>query len=181
MLFCRQYNRLYRLKMSKIVCVCVCNQHSFYISNFNFQSLVFSFLGVLHTLPWAKKTLLAWPFLSVCPIFCNNGAWGPRCCTTIGSKDCNCCTAMGTWITLVQEQHKIIVEDIIVQQWPGITFMQGWPKTQQWPQITRVHNSTMTYVLWCEEHLWNVSVLQRIHLSNLVIFLHFVFVGCGRI
>jgi hypothetical protein len=23
-------------------------------------------------------------------------------------------------------------------------------------------------MMWCEEHLWNFSVLQRVHLSNLV-------------
>jgi hypothetical protein len=25
-------------------------------------------------------------------------------------------------------------------------------------------------MMWSEEHLWNVSVLQRVHLSNLVIY-----------
>jgi hypothetical protein len=29
-------------------------------------------------------------------------------------------------------------------------------------------SATMTYVIWREEHLWNVSVLQGVHLSNLV-------------
>jgi hypothetical protein len=27
--------------------------------------------------------------------------------------------------------------------------------------------ATATYEMWSEEHLWNVSVLQRVHLSNL--------------
>jgi hypothetical protein len=27
-------------------------------------------------------------------------------------------------------------------------------------------NVTLTYVIWCEEHLWNVSELQRVHFSN---------------
>jgi hypothetical protein len=27
---------------------------------------------------------------------------------------------------------------------------------------------TMTYVMWHEEHLWNVSIVQRVHLSSLV-------------
>jgi hypothetical protein len=27
---------------------------------------------------------------------------------------------------------------------------------------------TMTYVMWREEHLLNVSILQRVHLSNVV-------------
>jgi hypothetical protein len=26
----------------------------------------------------------------------------------------------------------------------------------------------MAYVIWREEHLWNMSVLQRVHLSKLV-------------
>jgi hypothetical protein len=29
-------------------------------------------------------------------------------------------------------------------------------------------SASMAYVLWHEEHLWNVGVLQRAHLSNLV-------------
>jgi hypothetical protein len=29
-------------------------------------------------------------------------------------------------------------------------------------------SATMTYMMWCEEHLWNVILLQRLHLSNLV-------------
>jgi hypothetical protein len=30
-------------------------------------------------------------------------------------------------------------------------------------------STTMTYVMWREEYLWNVSILQRIHLSNLIL------------
>jgi hypothetical protein len=29
-------------------------------------------------------------------------------------------------------------------------------------------SATMTYVMWREERLWNVSVLQRVHLPNIV-------------
>jgi hypothetical protein len=32
-------------------------------------------------------------------------------------------------------------------------------------------SATMTYVILCEEHLWNVSVLQIARLSNLVILM----------
>jgi hypothetical protein len=32
-------------------------------------------------------------------------------------------------------------------------------------------SATMTHVMWCEEYLWNVSVLQRVHFSNLVVFM----------
>jgi hypothetical protein len=31
-------------------------------------------------------------------------------------------------------------------------------------------SATTTYVVWGEERLWNVSVLQRAHLSSLVIY-----------
>jgi hypothetical protein len=31
-------------------------------------------------------------------------------------------------------------------------------------------NATTTYVMWHEEHISNVSVLQRVNLSNLNIF-----------
>jgi hypothetical protein len=31
--------------------------------------------------------------------------------------------------------------------------------------------ATKTYVILREEHLWNVSVLQRVHISNLVLYL----------
>jgi hypothetical protein len=30
--------------------------------------------------------------------------------------------------------------------------------------MTSYHSATMTYVIWREEHPWNVSVLQRVHL-----------------
>jgi hypothetical protein len=29
-------------------------------------------------------------------------------------------------------------------------------------------SETTTYVMWREEHLWNVNVLQRVHFSKLV-------------
>jgi hypothetical protein len=29
-------------------------------------------------------------------------------------------------------------------------------------------NATTTHVVWREEHLWNVIVLQRVHISSLV-------------
>jgi hypothetical protein len=30
-------------------------------------------------------------------------------------------------------------------------------------------SATTTYVMWCEERLWNVGVLQGVRLSNLVL------------
>jgi hypothetical protein len=29
-------------------------------------------------------------------------------------------------------------------------------------------SATMTCVMWCKENLWNVNILYRVHLSNLV-------------
>jgi hypothetical protein len=40
-----------------------------------------------------------------------------------------------------------------------------WPKAQRWSTVTLIQ---VTYVMWQKEHLWNVSVLQRVHLSNLL-------------
>jgi hypothetical protein len=35
--------------------------------------------------------------------------------------------------------------------------------------VTSDHiSATLTYVMWREERLWNVSVLQRVHLSSRV-------------
>jgi hypothetical protein len=35
--------------------------------------------------------------------------------------------------------------------------------------MTSAHiSATATYVLWSEEHLWNISVLKKVHLLNLV-------------
>jgi hypothetical protein len=30
-------------------------------------------------------------------------------------------------------------------------------------------SATMTYVMWFEEHLWDVSVLERVHISKLIL------------
>jgi hypothetical protein len=32
---------------------------------------------------------------------------------------------------------------------------------------SNIISATMTSVMWCEERLWNVSILQRVHLSSL--------------
>jgi hypothetical protein len=31
-------------------------------------------------------------------------------------------------------------------------------------------SATITYVWWCEEHFWNVSELQTVHVSNTDIY-----------
>jgi hypothetical protein len=37
-------------------------------------------------------------------------------------------------------------------------------------------SATTTYVMWREEHLWGVSVLQTAHLSNFIIIITVVFI-----
>jgi hypothetical protein len=48
-----------------------------------------------------------------------------------------CCATMGPRIALVQERQKVFFDNV-AQQWPGITWVQEWPKTQQWPPISLV-------------------------------------------
>lgn len=56
-----------------------------------------------------------------------------------------------------------------------IALAKEWPKLQQGPWVILVPewpknhvSAIMTYIKWCKEHPWNVSILQRAHLSNLV-------------
>jgi hypothetical protein len=132
-------------------------------------SLIFeSLLGVLHSLPWAKNTLWAHPCLSVCL---------SRFSTDIGSLydwggGCHCCSTMGwgCWYLLLCNNS--------TQEFPLLCntgtsshFVQERPKVTVGicARMTLDHiNATTTYMMWCEEHLWNVSVLQRVHLSNLI-------------
>jgi hypothetical protein len=58
----------------------------------------------------------------------------------------------------------------------GLLFLQGnspaWPGRYYCKNDLRSnndlgsHHCTTTYVVWREEHLWNVSLLQRVHHSN---------------
>jgi hypothetical protein len=40
--------------------------------------------------------------------------------------------------------------------------------TQEATMVSVRISAITTYVTWCEEHLWNVSVHQTVHLSDLV-------------
>jgi hypothetical protein len=52
-------------------------------------------------------------------------------------------------------KHIVVWDQITVQQWPEV--------------IVGTHCcATGTCVMWHKEHIWNVSVLQRVHLLNLV-------------
>jgi hypothetical protein len=37
--------------------------------------------------------------------------------------------------------------------------------------MTSDYSASTTYMMWHEEHLWNVSLLQRVHLYNFVLIL----------
>jgi hypothetical protein len=109
---------------------------------------------------------------------------------TVVAKGSHCCATMGLRISLEQEWPKVIVGrncyalmtwDLIsaritwdetriwdhitarmTQLWRGITLVQKWPKT---PELI---SATAIYVMWREEHLWNVIVLQRVYDSSFV-------------
>jgi hypothetical protein len=63
--------------------------------------------------------------------------------------------------------------------WPGVSVPMGVLKVQDWgysicmiwddaAKISDHICTEMTNVMWREEHLWNVTLLQRVHLFNLV-------------
>jgi hypothetical protein len=64
-------------------------------------------------------------------------------------------------------------------------FMRGYSTCMIWDGSARMTfdaamtsdhiSARTTYVMWREEHLWNVTILQRVHLSNVVLSLiHFL-------
>jgi hypothetical protein len=57
--------------------------------------------------------------------------------------------------------------------WYEHTVLQQWEQRsllEHYCMILYHINTTITYAMWCEEHLRNVSVLRRLYLSNLVRF-----------
>jgi hypothetical protein len=71
---------------------------------------------------------------------------------------------IGTLITFVQQRHEHVVgvHCCLTNTSVGIS-------------------ATMAYVMLCKENLWNVSVLHREHLSNLVIFLGLWYGTCSAL
>jgi hypothetical protein len=65
--------------------------------------------------------------------------------------------------------------------WPGSLVLRGYSTCMTWDDISarmtwdatvtldQIYAAT-TYVMWFEKHLWNVIVLQRVHLSSFVVF-----------
>jgi hypothetical protein len=66
----------------------------------------------------------------------------------------HCCATMGPEAPLLEH----------VQQWEG----HCW-NTCCTTMASDHISARMTYMIWHEGHLWNVNVLQRVHLSSLVI------------
>jgi hypothetical protein len=56
--------------------------------------------------------------------------------------------------------------DHIVAQRHQTTLVQQWPKDTA-HQRRQDDNAIMAYEMWCEEHLWNVDVIRRVHLPKL--------------
>jgi hypothetical protein len=92
----------------------------------------------------------AWPG----SLLFNNGNHG----TIVGR---NRCAAMGV----------VPLLEYVEQQWPRITLCNSdlWTLLTLLLAVTSEDSATMFYLMWHEEHLWDVSVLQRVYLSSLVI------------
>jgi hypothetical protein len=101
---------------------------------------------------WANNTLWARPCLTVCRVFLNNGTGGPivgtHFCATVGS------TVPTVWT------HCCAKNDL------GPHGCKNDVRLNY--DLDRI-NVTKIYVMWREEHLWNVSVLQWIHLSEIAL------------
>jgi hypothetical protein len=77
--------------------------------------------------------------------------WDPRVptigtlCVTVGAKGSHCCAAIACdHISARMTQDATVTLDL--------------------------SSAAVTYVMWHEDHLWHVSVLQRIQLNNFVSF-----------
>jgi hypothetical protein len=125
----------------------------------------------LHALSGAKNTLLACPILSVAfaqqwdqkpyygnPLLRNSGFWGlPLLLKNGTSHHINVITIYAhCWKTVF---HNSGLRS--TQNWPGTTLVQEWSKKLQCPWLA---SATRTFVTRSEEHLWNISVLQREHI-----------------
>jgi hypothetical protein len=89
--------------------------------------------------------------MSVClHIFLQQWDWRSHCCKT-----------------LVQELPKVIVQSCATMVWNHIS-----ARMTKYARVTMDNiSTTVTYILWHEEHLWNVSILQRVHLSSFFLYL----------
>jgi hypothetical protein len=129
---------------------------------------------------WAKNILWARPCLSVCRVIPRQPAWpgvivGTYCCNNganliVGTNFCNNMTGAYFWLITMISDHTIapMTLDIIVAF--VVAFEQEWCKSivPLRSGCQRSNLLTSPSMIWREEHLWTFSVLQRVHLSNLV-------------
>jgi hypothetical protein len=73
------------------------------------------------------------------------------------SKVSHCCATVGHQCILVQERPNVIV-------WKRCTRVT-WHYISAW----MTQDARLVYLMWREEHLWNVGVLQRVQLSGFVL------------
>jgi hypothetical protein len=123
----------------------------------------YSFLGVLHAPTWEKTTYRpSIACLSVAFFLCGRQHAGPRIhflqqwesvvpvfvihCATITLADINARMTHDTPMALDCNRTKWSE----VQWWSLVTVVQQWPT-------------------WCDEHILNVTVLQRVHLFSILI------------
>jgi hypothetical protein len=147
------------------------------------QSNTSFYLGVLDALAWAKNTLWVRPCLSVAislgrrwttwpgSLLRNSGKRGRivgMYCRAAVTSD-----RIGATVAWRQYCATVRTEVTVGTQWPRITSEQQWPKdiarTRCYSTMTSDDSVTMTHEMWREEHLKNISVLERVNLSNLVL------------
>jgi hypothetical protein len=95
----------------------------------------FSILGVIHALPWAENILWTRLCLSSFPYL--RGQLGH-------------CATMGRYVIFEHIFAQVTLSHCVIMT-KGTT-------------MTSDHRATVTYVMWREEHPWNISILQRVHL-----------------
>jgi hypothetical protein len=130
-------------------------------------SCVFIIQCVLHALTWAKNTVWIRPSLSVCRVFLGSRqiSWPD---VIVGTYCCDYGKTYHCWLITVASDHIIAtmtLNNIIAFVVP---FKYEWSKST-FPLSLHQRLLTSSPVMWLEEHLWNFSVLQRVHICSLVI------------
>jgi hypothetical protein len=141
-----------------------CLKQYIYIYTYLLQRGVYfsTLLDVLHVLAHAKNILWACPCLSVCRVF----PTGVDNLHDRGSLLLNGNHLSHCWKILLRNNEKrgkcwnTLCNNDLVSQW----------KYNLWAKMTWDHISvTITYVMWREAYLWNVSILQKVHISSFVL------------
>jgi hypothetical protein len=128
-------------------------------------------LCVLDAVAWAKNILWVHSCLSACRVSLSNWTGGSivatHFCAAMGFRVPHCLATIGPWMTLVQGRPLVIVGRHCCAT---VARDQIRERITQDATMPSDHISvTTTYFRWREEHLRNVSVLQRVHLSRLIL------------